>query len=116
MKDGIRRGKQNNLGNIRLKLLGLLACCTLGIAAMAQDINEVEHALGDSDYETILCILTVLAEQGNADVQFYLGEMYYYGYGVPRDDEEEAMRWYRMAAEQGDLRALYQLDKSILWG
>ena len=39
------------------------------------------------------------AEQGNADAQFELANFYSWGYGVPQDDEE-AVRWYRMAAEQ----------------
>ena len=38
------------------------------------------------------------AEQGHADAQFNLGNMYANGEGVPEDDAEAA-RWYRMAAE-----------------
>jgi len=43
--------------------------------------------------------LRVLAEQGNADAQFTLGVMYDNGRGVPQDDTE-AVRWYRLAADQ----------------
>ena len=32
--------------------------------------------------------------------QYSLGDCYYYGWGVA-EDEEEAVKWYRKAAEQG---------------
>ena len=40
------------------------------------------------------------AEEGVAEAQFNLGVMYAEGRGVPQDDAEAA-RWYRLAAEQG---------------
>ena len=44
------------------------------------------------------------AEQGDADAQFELGSMYYWGEGVPADNAE-SVRWYQLAAEQGHTRA-----------
>ena len=41
-----------------------------------------------------------LADQGDADAQFNLGNMYYSGEGVPESDAE-AVKWYRKAADQG---------------
>lgn len=41
---------------------------------------------------------------GNADAQYNIGTMYFYGKGVSQD-YVEAMRWYRMAADQGDSSA-----------
>ena len=38
------------------------------------------------------------AEQGDAEAQFSLGRMYDEGEGVAEDDAE-AVRWYRLAAE-----------------
>ena len=40
--------------------------------------------------------------------QSLLGRMYRHGYNV-RQDNDEAAKWYRMAAEQGDAAALYSL-------
>ena len=40
------------------------------------------------------------AEQGNESAQYNLGNMYANGRGVPKDDAE-AVRWYRLVAEQG---------------
>ena len=48
------------------------------------------------------------AEQGDATAQFYLGNMYANGEGVPQD-AAEAVRWYRLAAEQGQADAQYGL-------
>ena len=55
------------------------------------------------DYQTALREWRPLATQGNAPAQFNLGLMYDHGYGVPQDDAE-AVKWYRLAAEQGDAR------------
>jgi len=49
-----------------------------------------------------------LAEQGNAEAQNLLGEMYFLGKGV-KQDYQEAAKWYRKAAEQGDANAQYNL-------
>ena len=47
-------------------------------------------------------------ELGDADAQFSLGERYYNGDGVDRDDEE-AVRLWRLAAEQGHVDAQARL-------
>ena len=49
-------------------------------------------------------------ELGDADAQFNLGERYYNGDGVDRD-EEEAERLWRLAAEQGHADAQLSLGK-----
>ena len=48
------------------------------------------------------------ADQGDAEAQFNLGFMYDNGEGVPQDDQE-AVKWYRMAAEQGYAGAQFAL-------
>ena len=45
---------------------------------------------------------------GDAEAQSNLGLMYEIGDGVPEDDKE-AVKWYRKAAEQGDAEAQYNL-------
>tara|TARA_Y100001934_G_C12211359_1_gene706222 strand:- start:350 stop:1084 length:735 start_codon:yes stop_codon:yes gene_type:complete len=50
----------------------------------------------------------LLAEQGNADAQTKLGDIYGTGDGVPQDNIEAA-KWYRLAAQQGNLPAQYEL-------
>ena len=56
--------------------------------------------------------LRVLAEQGDPQAQFHLGQQYSrgrsYGQGVQRD-QFEAVRWYRLAADQGHRGAQFNL-------
>ena len=50
-----------------------------------------------------------LAEQGDAEAQYSLGWRYDEGEGVP-EDKAEAVKWYRLAAEQGNDDAKFSLD------
>ena len=52
--------------------------------------------------------LRLEAEQGNANAQCNLGEMYHRG-KVVAQNYQEAMKWYRLAIEQGNARAQYNL-------
>ena len=60
------------------------------------------------------------AEQGDAETQFSLGQIYSFGRGVPWDGKEAA-RWYRLAAEQGHTRAqlilgdMYARGSGVPW-
>ena len=63
---------------------------------MPQDIAEAERWWREA------------AEQGDAEAQSNLGNLYDMGEGVPQDFAE-AMKWYRKAAEQGDVHALNNL-------
>ncbi len=47
------------------------------------------------------------AEQGDADAQFNLGNMYYNGEGT-EVNYEKALYWYEKAAEQGDVNAQFE--------
>ena len=49
------------------------------------------------------------AEQGDAEAQFRLGNMYLRGMGDLLQDDAEAVRWFRPAAEQGNARAQVKL-------
>ena len=52
------------------------------------------------------------AEQGDAQAQYMLGDMYRFGRGVSQDDIS-ATRWYRSAADQGD--AISQFNLGIMY-
>jgi len=52
--------------------------------------------------------LTAMCSRGNAVAQFNLAQMYETGEGVTQDDEEAA-KWYRKAAEQENENALDNL-------
>ena len=52
---------------------------------------------------------------GHANAQFNLGVMCAIGRGTPQDDVE-ALRWYRMAAEQGHANAQFNLGLMYVIG
>ena len=59
-------------------------------------------------YQDALRLCRPLAEQGDPVAQKALAGLYYTGDGVPQDDAEAA-RWYRLAAEQSHAEAQYNL-------
>ncbi|BBF13005.1 hypothetical protein NTHiID20_04950 [Haemophilus influenzae] len=75
---------------------------------LEQQFQQGLTAYEQSDYQTAFKLWLPLAEQGNADAQFNLGLMYYNGRGVKQDDFE-AVKWFRKAAEQGDADAQFNL-------
>lgn len=50
------------------------------------------------------------AEKGDAEAQFYLGERYYFGRGLPQD-YEKAATWFLRSAEQGYSEAQWYIGK-----
>ena len=72
--------------------------------------GSVAYAQGD--YSAALKEWTPLAlgEQGNASVQYSLGEMYFYGIGVLYDSKVAA-KWHKLAAEQGFAPSQLKLSK-----
>ena len=60
--------------------------------------DVLDDAVAEADRQTALA--------GDAEAQYRLGGLYYWGRGVPKD-VEEALRWRRMAADQGHANAQY---------
>ena len=78
----------------RLIALAVIAIATLSTAACAtvELTPEEIRSVGIAD-------LRARAGQGDLSAQVTLGDLYAEGDGVPQD-EAEAVRWYRLAAEQ----------------
>ena len=76
-----------------------LAVTPVGVDAQVPDLEEVR----------------AFAEEGVAGAQYFLGNMYFDGEGVPEDDAEAA-RWYRLAADQGHARSQYNLGTMYYTG
>jgi TPR repeat protein len=71
----------------------------------ASPMNEPYNAYQHQDYATALRLLRPLADQGDAQAQFYLGMMYGDGQGIQKN-YTEAAKWYRKSANHGyDLAA-----------
>ena len=70
-----------------------------------------EQGLPQAQYELAAAQepdLRARAEAGDVSAQYELGDMYWAGHGVSRN-EAEAGVWYRQAAEQGQPQALWYL-------
>ena len=63
------------------------------------------HAYAEGNYIIAYNEFKMLAEVGYADAQFNLATMYYNAEAVTQD-YKEAMKWYRLAAEQGTEEAV----------
>ncbi len=65
-------------------------------------------AFDRGDHHTAMKEWRPLAERGNEAAQASLGFMYAKGQGVAQD-YQEAVRWYRLAAEQGHASGQFSL-------
>ncbi|HHF3821858.1 TPA: tetratricopeptide repeat protein, partial [Haemophilus influenzae] len=75
---------------------------------LEQQFQQGLEATKRGDYQTAFKLWLPLAEQGNASIQFNLGLMYKKGQGIKQDDFE-AVKWFRKAAEQGEANAQFNL-------
>ena len=81
----------------------------------AQQFQQGLEATMRGDYQTAFKLWLPMAEQGYAGAQFNLGVMYENGDGIKQDDFE-AVKWYRKAAEQGYANAQSNLGAAYSAG
>lgn len=88
--------------------------------AAQTDGNTIElfkigkRAYEENKYAAALKILKPLAENGHAEAQLVLGDMYNIGKGV-RQDNSQAIHWYRESAAQGNEDAIQMLGQGMRW-
>jgi TPR repeat protein len=70
---------------------------SLGGANVWAGLKDASEALRNRSYDTVLREFRSLAEQGDVGGQFLLGQMYYFGLGVPVDFVR-AFMWFTIAA------------------
>lgn len=63
----------------------------------------------EKEYEEAFKLFMIAAEKGYVEAQYEIGEAYYYGYGV-EENKEEAVKWYKLAADNGSGYAKKKLD------
>ena len=96
-------------------------CLTLALFILSAcgDYEKGADAYKEGDHATAFSVFQPLAENKGFLSLFYaaedvinaqanLGEMYQYGKGIPQD-HKTAVKWYRLAAEQGHARAQFYL-------
>jgi len=86
----------------------VLAVMLFGEAAVSEPLDDARAAYIQGDFAAALTVLQPLADQGNAEAQYYVGSMYATGRGLPQSYTEGA-RWIRRSAEQGFAQAEYDL-------
>ena len=91
-----------NVMTRRIVLVVLITLC--GLTSAWADLEDGEAAYHRGDYATALREFLPLGRAGDMDAQFYLGTLYEHGMGG-QPNYVEAIRWYMMAAEQGDPEA-----------
>jgi cell division septation protein DedD len=96
------RGEQGIMKRI-LIAAAVVAACALSAPAAADTKTGVD-AWNQGDYVQAVAIWRPLAEAGDVDAQFNLGQAYKSGKGVPADDTI-ALEWFRRAAAQGHAQA-----------
>ena len=100
-KDGMKRSIKSLLASIFVSLFPVAS-------SVAGPYEDGVAAYERGDYAKAVELFRKAAEQGNADAQFNLGQMYDQGKGV-KQDYAKAVAWYGKAAEQGDAYAQYNL-------
>ena len=88
-------------------------------AVAAGPLEDADAAYERGDYETVLRLIRPLADQGDAHAEFTLGLLYGNGragaFGLPHD-RAEAVKWFRLAADQGNPAALVAMGLSYKTG
>jgi TPR repeat protein len=97
-----------SVSNISLILLCVFFTACASVQARNQ-IHEAKFDFADGNYKKAFREMLPLASEGNADAQYAVGYMYYYGYGVTQD-YESGMFWMRKAASQHNAAAVKALQ------
>jgi hypothetical protein len=87
--------------------LAVAALCSAS-GANADTLTAGKSAFARHDYARAASLLALEAERGSPTAQTYLGYMYQYGLGVPKDNVL-ATTWLNQAAEQGEPTGQYLL-------
>lgn len=90
----------------------LAAVCAMGLAACAMDptlsYNLGKQNYGEQNYHTAFTYLLESAKFRNANAQYAVGYMYYYGVGT-QQSLPLAIKWFQAAADQGHYKAMMAL-------
>jgi TPR repeat protein len=89
----------------RTLLIGLLtliitACATMPTTYVQSELAQSQRYFDEGYYKKAMQQLIPLACHGNAQAQYAIGYMYYYGLGVAQDTDV-GYQWMKQAADQG---------------
>ena len=99
-----------------LKRLAIgLILVVLAAPATAQNFDQGLEALKAKDFATAFREFEPLANQGHAESQYIIGELYFSGDGVDKDPDE-AIKWFQKSAAQGYRYGQYRLGMRYFMG
>lgn len=81
-------------------IIFLCVVAVSGCAVSHVNLNEGINSFQRQDYRQAFIRLKPEAEKGNADAQYAVGYMYFYGQGVV-EDRKQALYWIKCAANAG---------------
>jgi TPR repeat protein len=90
-------------------ILLLLCILSVGCANNTVVLEQGKACFQQQQYDKAFAKLLPLAKQGNADAQYAVGYMYYYGKGVI-ENPKQAQYWINLAAQQGQPLAIKTLE------
>ncbi len=92
---------------------GLALAFALAGAAPARaqggDFKAAKAAYDGKQFDDALKLLRPLADRGDRNAQFLIGEFYFFGLGRTEKNDAEALRWYRGPADSGHAEAIYRM-------
>jgi len=113
MKDTIAMTISRHIRSAVFFVTLLFACSA--VTAQSSDIKRAADAYNAGDYATAIAIWEPYAHQGNRDAQFGMGVIYYGGNGVSKN-LDEALAWFRKAADSGHPTAMFNLGVAYWQG
>jgi TPR repeat protein len=90
---------------MRFLVCFIMGCCLTACSLNTLNLREGIHDFKQQNYRSAFVRLMPEAEKGNAEAQYAIGYMYYYGEGVV-EDKKKATKWIHKAAEAGQKDAI----------
>ena len=103
-------------GYLLIISLFLFLCSCSSTLATTSELQQGKRYFEAGYYKSAMHDLLPLATNGNAEAQYAVGYMYYYGYGVSQDTDVGHF-WIKRAADQNfkpAIQALAMIDKDKL--
>ncbi|NPA03664.1 MAG: SEL1-like repeat protein [Epsilonproteobacteria bacterium] len=72
-------------------------------------LREAIELFEKEKFEEAFPLFKNLAREGDSEAMYYLGVLYYEGWGV-EPSKEEAIKWWKRAERRGSLDAKYMLQ------
>lgn len=93
----------------------LVVTITVGMVPAWADKSDALVAYESGNYKEAARQFRPLAEEGDAEAQYYLGYMYEKGQGVAKD-QTVMRKWYQRAADGGNAKAQYKVAVGYAFG